>query len=819
MSARMHLPSGLVTFLFTDIEGSTRLAQLLGAGYRAMLTEHRRLLRRTLTGSGGSPLFAEGDALFAVFPDAGAALAACAQAQRALAEHAWPVVKPLVRMGLHTGPAHPEDGEYSTPVVHRAARIAAAAHGGQVLCSAATARHAGTPGDGFWLLDLGLHRLRGFDDRERLFQLVAPELPRQFPRPRTAAESRHNLPVPVTRFVGRAAERAQLGALLDEHRLVSVVGPGGAGKTRLAIETAGDHRYPDGTWYVDLAAGPEPDAAVAAALGLRPEPGRPVLDTLADFVAPRGLLLVLDTCDAAPAAAALAARLLAAGSGVTVLAAGRQPLGLPGELVWRIPALSAADGAGLLLDRAVAARGGRPLAEPEMVRLRELAQRLDGLPLALEAAAHRLGMLSVPELSDRLSIVDGTLAGTVDRSYRSLEPSAATLLRQLSVFAGPVGLSTVEAHGDVLDALADLVDRSLVQAEVGPDGTRYRLTEPVRGYAARRLTESGEEPAARRRHVAWVRQVIATDPVSVNAIDPFAAELRTALEWCATGGTARDGLRLVASVEQWWLERRRTDEGRQWLSRLYERAAGVPDAELAAAYHVHALLGGADRYGPLAEESARRAGDPSLLVRVLAGTARTEAACRTVLDLAHTYRVVPEALPAVYRLAELLWRRGDSAEAAELLAAARPVERSVPSARGARTVDWLLGLVALGRGDLVAAHEHLVVTLRSRLAYGFEVRAAQALLGFAVRCVLGGEPATAARLFGAACAAGTTPDPYWAGWQDAARSALGDAHFDTAYAEGARLSLAEAGALALAVEHPDLAAGSLRFTDIDSWAS
>src|SRR5256714_693692 len=147
VSARMHLPSGLVTFPFTDIEGSTRLAQLLGAGYRAMLTEHRRLLRRTLTGSGGSPLFAEGDALFAVFPDAGAALAACAQAQRALAEHAWPAVTPLVRMGLHTGPAHPEDGEYSTPVVHPAARIAAAAHGGQVLCSAVTDRQAGTTGD------------------------------------------------------------------------------------------------------------------------------------------------------------------------------------------------------------------------------------------------------------------------------------------------------------------------------------------------------------------------------------------------------------------------------------------------------------------------------------------------------------------------------------------------------------------------------------------------------------------------------------------------------------------------------------------------
>src|SRR5579859_647557 len=182
VSARTHLPSGLVTFLFTDIEGSTRLAQMLGAGYRSMLTDHRRLLRRTVVDAGGNPLFTEGDGFFAVFPDARAALNGSAQAQRALAEHSWTEAKPLVRMGLHTGEAEPAAGEYATPVVHRAARIAAAAHGGQVLCSAATAEHAGDAPDGSWLLDLGLHRLRGFDDRERLYQLVSPGLPRQFPR-------------------------------------------------------------------------------------------------------------------------------------------------------------------------------------------------------------------------------------------------------------------------------------------------------------------------------------------------------------------------------------------------------------------------------------------------------------------------------------------------------------------------------------------------------------------------------------------------------------------------------------------------------------
>src|SRR5947209_5724785 len=314
----MHLPSGLVTFMFTDIEGSTRLAQMLGSGYRSMLTEHRRLLRRTLIESGGSPLFTEGDGVFAAFPDARAALTGSARAQRALADHTWPApeAKPLVRMGLHTGSAEPEAGEYATPVVHRAARIAAAAHGGQVLCSAATAQHADGPGDGSWLLDLGLHKLRGFDDRERLYQLVSPGLPRQFPRPRTAADGQHNLPAATTSFVGRATERAELVALLRQNRLITVVGAGGAGKTRLVIEAATDCHQPDGTWYVDLATATDPAAAVAAAIGVRPEPGRPVLDTLLDVAGSRRLLIILDSCEASPpVAAALVAALLRAGAG------------------------------------------------------------------------------------------------------------------------------------------------------------------------------------------------------------------------------------------------------------------------------------------------------------------------------------------------------------------------------------------------------------------------------------------------------------------------------------------------------------------------
>jgi class 3 adenylate cyclase len=213
----MHLPSGLVTFLFTDIEGSTRLAQMLGSGYRPVLNEHRQVIRRTVADAEGAELFTEGDSLFVAFPDASAALVACAEAQRRLASHDWPSsdARPRVRMGLHTGYAEPLAGEYASPEVHRAARVAAAAHGGQVLCSAATAARSGDLEDDAFLLDLGLHQLRGFDGRERLFQVVADDLERDFPRPRTVAATAHNLPVPAASFVGRVRERGELADLLS----------------------------------------------------------------------------------------------------------------------------------------------------------------------------------------------------------------------------------------------------------------------------------------------------------------------------------------------------------------------------------------------------------------------------------------------------------------------------------------------------------------------------------------------------------------------------------------------------------------------------
>ncbi|MFV2099731.1 ATP-binding protein [Micromonospora sp. LOL_024] len=920
MSPRVHLPAGWVTFVFTDIEGSTRLAQLLGSGYRPVLTEHRRLLRRTIVATEGAELLTEGDSFFLAFGDAGAAVTACLTAQRALGEHDWPAPEaaPRVRMGLHTGWAEPSDGEYASPEVHRAARVAAAAHGGQVLCSAATAERAEPLPAGASLLDLGLHRLRGFDDRERLFQLVAPGLELQFPRPRTADAVAHNLPTQVTSFVGRQTERAELRQLVARHRLVTVLGAGGGGKTRLAVELATDlvEEHPDGVWFVDIAAVTDPGLvafAIAAVLGLRPEPGRPMVDTLVEYAAARRMLIVLDTCDAQPAACAEAvARLLTGGGGVRVLATSRQPLALPGEVVWRIPPLSVdprsdgteSDAVALLVDRTVAARGGRQPDPAESADLRRVVRRLDGLPLAIELAAARLRVLSVGQLAERLDDMLGTLdagrddpqpppadrgnAGnqrdtvdlvaaatgaspptpakravlrsaverhltmraTVTWSYRTLGLRAARLLRWLAVFAGPVDLPTVEwlLGDDSLDPLSVLVDKSMVLAEPQAVGCTYRMLDPIRAYAARRLVAAGEERAARDRHVAWSEHALGRAhlgpdgrlaTLSLYALDPLAGELRAALRWCATGGSARAGLRLAGGLDQWWRERGLAREGRLWLFRLYGRLAEtgetVPDGELAAAYHMHSLHAGGDgefaeelRFSQRAEAAARQAGDAGLLARVLAGRAaplvdmgqfaEAERVSREVIDWAHDQGVDSEALFAVFRLTELLWRRGALDEAAELLGAARPVEASRPVDRGRRSVDMLLGMVALARGDLVAAHEHLLVALRSRMNHGFHGRACDTLNAIAVRCAAGTQPLTAARIFGAAQAtrAGlrSTPgiyDAYWTERQTELRLLLGDATFDEAYGEGAELGLDEAVALALVVEHPDMAADSARF--------
>ncbi|WP_430780699.1 ATP-binding protein [Actinoplanes sp. G11-F43] len=884
MSGRIELPSGLVTFMFTDIEGSTRLARMLGEAYRSVLGAHREVLRAVFKDFNGVELLTEGDSFFVAFSNADAAVAACVEAQRRLSAHDWPRLDavPRVRMGLHTGRAVPVGQEYASEEVHRAARVSAAAHGGQVLCSeattlAVTATHAALSGGSTGtaaaatlatvdLLALGSFRLRGFDDDERLFQVLAPGLEREFPRPRTDVAPRHNLPAEHSPFVGRRAEVAELSALIGRNRLVTVVGPGGSGKTRLTCAVAERllPAYPGGVWTIDAATAAQGlPVALAAALGVRPEPGRPMIDTVVEQCAERRMLVIVQTADAAPAlTATLAHRLLSRCRRLDVVATGRAPLALPGETVWRIPPLAPADAFALLRDRAAAAQGGRPGdGDPQLAGL---AARLEGSPLAIELAANRLRLLPAEQLTRRLddplgaldseAAGDGrhaSLANNLAWSYRTLGSRAASLLRRLSVYAGPVDLSTVE-WGDpsALGALSELADKSLVEVTPGPS---YRLSDQVRAYALRQLTATGEETSVRDGHLNWSlhaleRAALDTDDqvrtVSLTELGPLVPEWQAALRWAAATGDVPAGLRLATALEPWWREHgdaRR--EGRELLAALYRHLPsaedgtgdgvgdGIAAADLARAYLVHAGLSDEraerERFLGRAEEEAGRSGDAALRIRVRAvrlttpgdDPAGAEGDCREVIAEAERSGVPNAAFPAVLALAELLWRREALTEAADLLGAARQWEAARPEDRGRRAVDWLLGMVALRRGDLVAAHDHLVVALRSRLRHGFRGAAADAVAAIAVRCASGGDPATATVLFGGAEAARGARrtesfGAFWSARQMSLREALGDATFDEAYADGAGLGFDRIVAMALAVEHPDLENGAVRFAQI-----
>lgn len=559
MPVRGHnLPSGLVTFLFTDIEGSTRLAQMLGTGYRPVLSEHRRLLRHLLAEGGGTELFTEGETFFVAFSEAVAAVRLCVAAQRALAAHEWPSPEsvPRVRMGLHTGRAEAVNGEYASAQVHRASRIAAAAHGGQVLCSSGTARHAAPLSEGVSLLDLGLYRLRGFDDRERLFQVDARGLEQQFPRPRTGDAFAHNLPSQVTSFVGRETERAELVAIIAGNRLVTVVGGAGTGKTRLAIEAARDliDPSPDGVWFVSFARAGGANtaaAAVAMVLGLRAEPGRSLVDTVVEFAASRRLLLVLDGCDAQPSAVAeLVRRLLSAGNHLRVLATSRTPFGMPSEVVRRIRPLPSeappdqehSPAMTLLLDRVEAARGGHPPSPQDLADLRRITSRLAGNPAAIERAALTLGEMSTGQLLEQLPDNDLTdpLAAPTDQS-----PDSSEFFLFLGASDTDIALAKVRIAGlrhrktllasppedwdSVIDTLAHPSLKGVIAAFTADE---YQLiAEPANHERAKRLLES----MSHIPHIVLVRETTLAGPSSAtNSTDgthPFSSHLAHQDRW------------------------------------------------------------------------------------------------------------------------------------------------------------------------------------------------------------------------------------------------------------------------------------------------
>jgi predicted ATPase/class 3 adenylate cyclase len=542
------LPAGTVTFLLTDIEGSTRLWEAVPEAMEVALARHNQLLTEVIEGHGGVVVTSrgEGDSLFAVFPGAVAAVEAAGACQLALAAEAWPEgVMLRVRMGLHTGEARVRGTDRTDHApINRCARVKAAAHGGQVLVTTTTRNLVGGRlGGGFGLKRLGEFRLRDLAEPELIYQLTHPDLPAEFPPLVTLVERPGNLPVPVSSFIGRAREQEATAAALDQARLVTLTGPGGVGKTRLALQVAGQvaERFGDGVWLCELAPVRDPagvDDAVATVFSVTGRAGQNTREALVEFLRGKQLLLVLDNCEhLLEAAAALAETLERSCERLVILATSREALGIEGEQLAPVPslglpstdadlaAITDAEAVRLFAERAAAVKPDFAVTAQNAAAVAEVVRRLDGVPLAVELAAARSPAMTVAELARRLERSFAVLAGgrrdaagrhqtlraTIDWSYQLLAGPEQALLARLAVFAGGCTLEAAEAvcGGDgidpdaVFELLAGLVTRSLVVAEEKELQTRYRLLETIRQYGQERLDQSGETERWRARHASY----------------------------------------------------------------------------------------------------------------------------------------------------------------------------------------------------------------------------------------------------------------------------------------------------------------------------
>lgn len=614
-----------VTFLFTDVEGSTDLVRRLGdQAYSALLADHHRLLRDSVRAYQGQEVDTQGDAFFIAFAEAIDAAAAALAIQRAVGTHPWPATTPLrVRIGLHTGDAFRTGTGYVGMDVHRAARICAAGYGGQILVSQTT-RDAVLDRlpDQATLRLLGRYRLKDLQEPEALYQLVHPELAVAFPPPRSLDSIPNNLPLQLTSFIGRERELADVRRLFSTTRLLTLTGPGGCGKTRLALQAAAElvDEFPDGVWFVELAALTDDvlvTQAVAPTVGVREESGRPLALTLADAVRSRRLLLVLDNCEhLIDASARLTEALLLASPGLRVLTTSREPLGISGESTYRVPSLampdptrtivlrdlSHAEATRLFIERAATHQPGFKLTDADASAVAEICRALDGLPLAIELAAARVSVLPIGEIAARLdrrfSLLTGgrrtadrrqqTLRATLDWSHDLLDERERILFRRLGAFSGGFTLEAAEqvcANGlppdAILDLLGSLINKSLVVPAEEAGSVRYRMLETVRAYAIEKLHADDDTADVRSRHRAWFvtlaersePRLSVRDVFTLNRLESDHDNLRAAFDNALTSNDAETALRIAISVSLLWVVRGYWTEGRQ---RLEAALAAAP---------------------------------------------------------------------------------------------------------------------------------------------------------------------------------------------------------------------------------------------------
>jgi predicted ATPase/class 3 adenylate cyclase len=656
------LPSGTVTFLFTDIEGSTRLWERYPAEMATALAAHDALMRRAIDDNDGCVFGTAGDGFHAAFHTAASALTAACEAQLALSgESASGPVNLRVRMALHTGAAEIRDNDYFGPPLNRVARMLGTGHGGQVLLSRATyelVRDVLPTGSS--LLDLGEHGMKDLVRPERVYQLVAAGLASEFPPLRSLDAHPHNLPIQTTSFVGRDRELQDVKNLLHAQPMVTLVGAGGAGKTRLALQAGAElvDEFEDGAWLVPLAPLTNSQLvpqSVAAALKVRERPDQAIADTLVDELRTRQLLLIIDNCEhVIDAAATFCDRILGSCPEIRILATSREALRVPGEATHRVTSLAIPDPGStqtvsitqyaavrLFVDRAMAAKSTFAVTNANAPAVASVCYHLDGIPLAIELAAARVRSMSVDEidrrLGERFQLLTGgartalprhqTLRALIDWSHDLLNEPEKVLLRRLSVFSGgcaPAAASVVCSGGcvptlDIPDLLAALADKSLLVADERNGETRFGSSESLREYAHNRLHEAQEEAEFRGRHAAYFDQLakeqhprytFADQPAALARLETEHANLRGALAWyIGPGGDATSGMTMAGRLGWFWFVRSHYAEGRDWFSRFLD--ATPADSDLGArASALHGAATFAEQRGDFA--GARRFFEESL---------------------------------------------------------------------------------------------------------------------------------------------------------------------------------------------------------------
>jgi predicted ATPase/class 3 adenylate cyclase len=816
-----NLPTGTVTFLFTDIEGSTHLIQILGDRYTDVIAQHHRLLRTAIQDAQGQVVDTQGDAVFAAFPRARDALLAAIAVQRAVLAHPWPDgIGPKVRIGLHTG--EPVTGEtgYVGMDVHRAARIAAAGHGGQILVSDGTQGLVGKDlPDGVSLRDLGEHRLKDLAHPHRLFQVVTAALLGDFPPLRSLDAHPHNLPIQLTSFIGRAREKAEVKRLLSTTRFLTLTGSGGAGKTRLTLQVAAQllEGFQDGVWLVELAALTDPSLvpkAVASALGVPEQPGRVLIETLVGSLRGKSVLLILDNCEHLVAACAhLTTALLLACPNLRILATSREALGVTGETTWRVPSLSVPDpqrlppldqfvqyeAVRLFIERAMANKPQFAVTSSNAPAVAQVCYRLDGIPLAIELAAARVKVLAVEQIAarlhDRFRLLTGgsrtalprqqTLRAAMDWSYDLLAPKERAVLRRLSVFAGGCVLEAAEAicagkrikQHEILDLLAKLVDKSLVNTETLGGEVRYRMPETIRQYAQDRLLASGEADEVRTRHRAWYLGLAERaeprlhGPEETMWLDRLEAEhdnLRAALGWSSTEAEdAETWLRLVAALYRFWDSHTHWTEGGKWLETALAGSHHIKSTVRVKALYGEGLLvsrqGDYARAMALHEESlvlARELEDRTGIAMALLGRGvvtmhqgNLDAATALYEESLESFRNLEDKWLTAITLSMMGWvtrQKGDYMKAVAWCEESLAMFRTVGTKRWIAFALRLTGHAVRLQGDLERATGLYRESLALFKEVGDKYIATECIEGLALVASAQGCSERAARLFGVA---------------------------------------------------------------------